>query len=216
MNIDALRDLSYGMFIVSSSFNNEDAGCVVNTVTQITSVNPTIAISINKDNYKNKIIKESKRLAISILSTDTDIKTISQFGYKSSKDINKFIDINYEIINDLKIVNDNICSYIIGDVVNIINVDTHDIFIIRVVDMKKVSDKIPMTYKYYQDNLKGKSPKNAPTYVNEYNKEGHSRYKCIICGYIYDDEVEEVKFSDLPDNWKCPVCGVGKDKFIKV
>ena len=40
-------------------------------------------------------------------------------------------------------------------------------------------------------------------------------YKCTICGYIYDEEVEGVKFSDLPDEWVCPLCGVGKDMFEK-
>ena len=40
--------------------------------------------------------------------------------------------------------------------------------------------------------------------------------KCTICGYIYDDSKEEVKFEDLPDDWKCPICGVGKDMFEKV
>jgi rubredoxin len=43
-----------------------------------------------------------------------------------------------------------------------------------------------------------------------------SKYKCIICGHIYDEAVEKVKFEDLPEDWKCPLCGVGKDKFQKV
>ncbi len=42
------------------------------------------------------------------------------------------------------------------------------------------------------------------------------KYKCTICGYIYDEEKEGVKFSDLPDNWVCPLCGVGKEMFKKV
>ena len=42
------------------------------------------------------------------------------------------------------------------------------------------------------------------------------KYKCTICGRIYDDSVETVKFEDLPDTWVCPVCGVGKDMFEKV
>ena len=33
---------------------------------------------------------------------------------------------------------------------------------------------------------------------------------------VYDDEVEETKFEDLPDDWTCPLCGVGKDMFEKV
>ena len=33
------------------------------------------------------------------------------------------------------------------------------------------------------------------------------KYKCTACGYIYDDNVEAVKFEDLPDDWVCPLCG---------
>ena len=42
------------------------------------------------------------------------------------------------------------------------------------------------------------------------------KYKCTICGYIYDEEVEEMKFDELPDEWTCPLCGVGKDMFEKI
>ncbi len=49
------------------------------------------------------------------------------------------------------------------------------------------------------------------------------KYRCTVCGYIYDpakgDPDHGIKpgtsFSDLPDDWKCPECGVGKDKFEK-
>ncbi len=42
------------------------------------------------------------------------------------------------------------------------------------------------------------------------------KYKCTICGYIYDDEKEETKFEDLDESWVCPLCGVGKENFVKV
>jgi len=41
-----------------------------------------------------------------------------------------------------------------------------------------------------------------------------NKYICKICGYIYDpNENENVSFEDLPDDWTCPECGVGKDQF---
>ena len=43
-----------------------------------------------------------------------------------------------------------------------------------------------------------------------------NKYKCVACGYIYDEEKEGVKFEDLSDDWVCPLCGVGKDMFEKV
>ena len=42
------------------------------------------------------------------------------------------------------------------------------------------------------------------------------KYKCTVCGYIYDEEKEGVKFEDLPEDWTCSLCGVGKELFEKV
>lgn len=42
------------------------------------------------------------------------------------------------------------------------------------------------------------------------------RYRCTICGYIYDEAKEKVKFVDLPDDWKCPLCGAPKSLFEEV
>ena len=40
------------------------------------------------------------------------------------------------------------------------------------------------------------------------------RYVCIVCGHVYDPaENGGVEFADLPSDWTCPVCGVGKDQF---
>ena len=42
------------------------------------------------------------------------------------------------------------------------------------------------------------------------------KYRCLICGHIYDEEKEGVKFGDLPEDWKCPTCKLGKEKFVPV
>lgn len=40
------------------------------------------------------------------------------------------------------------------------------------------------------------------------------KYQCLACGYIYDPaENGNVAFDDLPEDWTCPECGVGKDMF---
>ena len=40
------------------------------------------------------------------------------------------------------------------------------------------------------------------------------KYACKVCGYVYDPaEHDNVAFEDLPEDWTCPVCGVGKDQF---
>lgn len=50
------------------------------------------------------------------------------------------------------------------------------------------------------------------------------KYRCKVCGYVYDPERGDiiggidkgVPFEELPDDWKCPVCGASKDEFEKV
>ena len=37
-------------------------------------------------------------------------------------------------------------------------------------------------------------------------------YVCNVCGYDYDGDVP---FDQLPENWVCPLCGVGKDEFTE-
>ena len=50
------------------------------------------------------------------------------------------------------------------------------------------------------------------------------RYICTVCQYVYDPQAGDpgsgippgTPFDKLPDDWTCPVCGVGKDQFVKV
>jgi rubredoxin len=52
----------------------------------------------------------------------------------------------------------------------------------------------------------------------------NEKWECTVCGYIYDPETGDpdsgikpgTTFENLPDDWVCPICGVGKDKFVKV
>jgi rubredoxin len=50
------------------------------------------------------------------------------------------------------------------------------------------------------------------------------RYICNVCGYIYDPAIGDpangiapgTVFAALPDDWTCPECGVGKDRFEEI
>ena len=55
MDIKAMQDLSYGMYVISTKLDGRNVGCFVNTVTQITSQNPIISVSVNKLNWVRNI-----------------------------------------------------------------------------------------------------------------------------------------------------------------
>ena len=210
-------DVSYGMYVVTTKENNKNVGCIANTFCQITSEDQIVSISLNKNNHTNKVIKNTKRFAVSIISEDTNPDVIKKFGFYSSKDTDKFS--HFECVDVLGVptIKENTCGCFICEVVNIVDCGTHDVFLAKVVDSKRWNNNQPMTYSYYHNVVKGKAPKNAPTYIEEkIEKTEGKKYKCLLCGYIYDDAKEKVKFEDLPDDWICPLCGTSKSNFMEI
>ena len=210
MDKKVLRNLSYGVYVVTSKDKDRNIGCVANSIMQVTSNPSVIAVSINHDNYTNKVIKENKNFGVSILKETSDPKIIGTFGFKSSKDTDKFGDINFKEISDIPVL-ENTCGYMVCKVIDTMETSTHTIFLGEVIEADDYSTENAMTYKYYHENLKGSSPKNAPTYeetsISQVDKDSKkSKWKCSICGYIHEAD-------ELPDDFKCPICGVGKEYF---
>ena len=220
MNTFALTKLSYGMYILTTLDGEKPVGCTINTSTQITSTPTTIMISVNKNNYTNECIKKSGKFALSILSEKSDPTLIGGFGFRSSKDNNKFENVDYEMKEGLPIIK-AANAYLICKVVDSLEVHTHTIFIGELLDAEILDNEAnSMTYAYYHNVIKGKTPSNAST-ANAYKKEEKKEevqevkavYKCKTCGFEYKGTVP---FEDLPSDWKCPICGEPKSNFEKV
>lgn len=164
MNNNVFRNLSYGVYIVSCSINGKYTGCTVNSIMQIAASPAIIALSVNHDNYTHLCLKEAKKFAVSILSEESNPLSIGTFGFRSGRDCNKFDIIPYEIHNDLPVIKDA-CGYLICELKGQAETPTHTLFIAEVVDGDILNSKVPMTYAYYHNVIKGKSPKSAPTYI---------------------------------------------------
>jgi len=231
MNVKALYKLSYGVYVVTSRKGNRFNGQIANTVFQVASEPPTVAVSINKKNLTWEFIKESKVFAASVLCQDTPLTFIGRFGFKSGRDTDKFEGINYKIgETGAPVVLDNAVSYLEARATQEMDVGTHTIFVGEVVNADVISDEACMTYEYYHQIKGGKTPKAAATYVEEKAKEKKemksimAKYRCKICGYIYDPKQGDpdggikpgTPFEDIPDSWVCPVCGAAKSEFEKV
>ena len=225
----AFYKISYGMYIVSSFYESKQNAQIANTVFQISSEPPMFAVSINRQNLTHDYIQESKLMGISVLSIEAPLDFIGKFGFKSGRDIDKFSGTSFKTLESgVPIVIDNAIAYFELKVEKEIDVYSHTIFIGRVVNAELLNDSEQMTYKYYQDVKRGKSPKSAPTYVEpgpqHAGKNTMAKYQCSVCGYIYDPSIGDpdsgipagTPFEDLPDNWTCPICGAAKDNFEKI
>ncbi|MFC1962993.1 rubredoxin [Chloroflexota bacterium] len=234
MNIKALQKLSYGVYIVASKKGNRFNSQIANTVVQVSSEPPIIAVSINKNNLTHDFIKESRVFSATVLCEETPLTFIGRFGFRSGRDTDKFEGINYKIgETGAPIVLDNAVSYLEARVTREMDVGTHTLFIGELVNADVVDEhKACMTYEHYHQIKGGKTPKAAATYIEEKKVEEKpkeektrmAKYICTVCSYIYDPEngapdsgiKPGTAFEDIPDDWVCPVCGAAKDQFEKL
>ena len=195
-NSKITRKITQGMYVLTT----KDGGCIVDAVSQISSGdNPLIAVSVMKSNYTNELLKKNDHFALSVLGHDVNPEIIKIFGFNSMRDINKFENIETNIIQDINIIKDSL-GYMLCEIVDSIDNDTHTLFIGKLIEADIYKDDEAMSYQYYQ------SHKDELLKVT--TEKGKTAWVCSICGYVYYGE-------ELPEDFKCPVCGVGKDFFEK-
>ena len=226
MDTKVFRKISYGVYIVTSREGDRINGQTANTVMQVCSTPPLVAIAINKENLTHEFIKKSRVYAVSILAQDAPLSLIGRFGFKSGREIDKFDGIAFRSgANGCPIITEHAVGHIEATVTEELDAGTHTIFIGEVTEGQLLNDEEPMTYAYYHEVRKGTTPKTAPTYV-EIKREARKgdtmkKYTCSVCGYIYDPAKGDsdggippgTSFEQLPDDWTCPVCGAGREQF---
>ncbi len=227
MNTTALRKLGYGMYVIGSRKGDRFNAQIANTVFQITSDPPIIAVSINKKNLSHEFISETKAFTASVLCQDTPLSFIGRFGFNSGRDMNKLEGVGYRIgKTNAPIVTDNAVAYLEARVIKEVEVNTHTIFIGEVVDADVTGEMVCMTYEYYQQVKRGTTPPTAPSFIATKEKAATTmaKYKCTVCGYIYEPELGDpdngvkpgTAFEQLPKEWVCPVCGAMQSEFEKM
>ena len=226
MNPKALHKISYGLYVVTSRKGDKINGQIANTAVQVTSEPATIAVSINKKNLTHEYIEASKVFAVSVLSQDTPLPFIGHWGFKSGREMNKFEGIQYRTgETGAPLVTDNAIAYLEARVIKQLDAGTHTIFLGELAGAEVLSEDKPITYEYYQQVKRGTTPQTAPSYIKkEEAPVSAAKYKCTVCGYIYDPALGDpdgnippgTPFEKLPDDWTCPVCGAVKSDFEKV
>ncbi len=195
-NIKITRKITQGMYVLTT----QNGGCVVDAVSQISAGdNPLISVAVMKKNHTNELLKNNNKFAISILSNDVSPEIIKKFGFNSSKDIDKFESTEITEVEGINIINDSI-GYMVCEIVDMIENDTHTLFIGRIIEADIIEDKEAMSYGYYQEH--------KDELLKVTTEKGKTAWICTICGYVYYGE-------EIPNDFKCPLCGVGVEFFTK-
>lgn len=188
---NAMHKLTYGLFVLTAKDGEKDNGCIINTVTQVTSEPNRISIAVNKSNYTHDMIAETGEFNVSILTENSKFETYKHWGFQSGKDKDKLEAISFKRSeNGIVYITDETNAYISAKVISSIDLGTHTLFIADVTAMEVFSDDNSVTYDYYHKNIKSSNSKS------DEKKKG---FICTVCGYIYEGDT-------LPDDFICPWC----------
>lgn len=193
-NKNITHKITQGVYVLTL----DGGGCIVDAVSQVSSGNnPYISVAVMKSNYTNELMKKNKRFGLSVLGENNNPEIIKTFGLNSMRNLNKYEFVETTLVEEVPVINDSI-GYMICEIVDSIENDTHTLFIGRLIEGNIFSDMEPISYAYYMEHkdelLKIKTEKNKTAWV------------CTLCGYVYYGE-------KLPDDFVCPWCGADKSLF---
>ena len=130
MDIKALYDISYGLYVVSVKNGEKTNGQIANTVFQLTSEPKKVGVCINKLNFTHECIRKAKRFGVSILAEDTPMEVIGLFGFRSGRDTDKFAGIKtLSAKGGSPILADYCIGYLECDLIQEVDVGSHTLFI---------------------------------------------------------------------------------------
>lgn len=147
--IKAVQSISYGLFIITATFDGKDNGQAANTCFQITSEPVQIAIGINKKNYTHEFISQSGKFAVSVLDQNGH-DLVRRFGYRSGRDGNKFDGINAHRGPSGILMPDDVLTTLEAEVTSTMDAGTHTLFLGRVIAGEVRGTGEPMTYAYFR------------------------------------------------------------------
>lgn len=195
-DMNALFNIGYGLYVVTSNDGSKDNGLIVNTVSQITNDPNRVAVTINKQNYSHHVIRQTGKMNVNCLDVSAPFTVFQNFGFQSGRTADKFEGIaELRSDNGLRFLPRYINSFMSLNVEDYVDLGTHGMFICSVSEARVISDRETMTYTYYQKQVKPKP-----------QTEGKKGYVCKVCGWVYEGD-------PLPEDIVCPLCKHGASDF---
>jgi len=205
MDTKALFALSYGLFVVGAAQDGKTNGMVANTLMQATGNPLRVTLTLAKGGLTHDMALATGQFSASVLCKGVDFALFRHFGFQSGRDREKF-DGTYPFALDaqgLPYLTEMACARFSCRVVQSIDLGTHTWFLADVADAACLQNAPPVTYADYHRDIKPKPEAPAPKAT------GTRRWRCKICGYIYEGE-------SLPADFVCPLCKHGAADFEEI
>ena len=206
---EAMFKITYGLYVLVTKDGEKQNGCIVNTVSMLTDNPKRITIYVNKANYSEQLLRETGICNVSVLTESTPFEVFKKFGFQSGKDVDKFAGESYPTTeNGLYYLTENSNAVLSAKVIDVLDYDTHTLFVAEVTEAKTLSSENSVTYDYYQNHIKPKPQVSAEIKKSGDEKKG-GKWVCKICGYVHEGE-------ELPEDFICPWCKHPAEDFERI
>lgn len=210
----AVRQMTMGIYIVTSSDGARLNGQTANSIIQGTSEPTQVIAILNKTNLTTELVQSSLRFGVNVMGQDV-YDAVAAFGFVSGRDRDKFATMAHQSIQGVPMLTQVALSGFTCKVVQQMDIGTHILFVGSVTDgfVNPIKKAIhPMSYEDFRRLKKGEGL-DVPTKEESKPITGEGRYVCDVCGWIYDPDTIGMPFKEQPEDYVCPICGAGKDRF---
>ena len=141
-DMQALFNIGYGLYVITSNDGIRDNGLIVNTVSQLTSDPQRIGVCINKANYSHHVIRQTGMMNVNCLDITAPFQVFQNYGFQSGRTADKFAGIEeLRSDNGLRFLPMYINSFMSLKVEDYVDLGTHGMFICSVTEARVMSDK---------------------------------------------------------------------------
>lgn len=216
VDLEALYKLTHGLYVLGARDENCFAGSIVDAVMQVANKPVAIALSCSNGSYTKSCIDKTGEFSLSVLCRNVEPFVVANFGFQTSRLVDKWKNVAHTVRAGVPYLNDNLASFRCR-VLHTYSLESNTLYVAEVTEAATTCrNEEPLTYLDYRSYFKNDVMDSFKNYLNTEPKEGktmaeeNKKWVCTVCGYVYDGEVP---FEELPEDWLCPLCGVGKELF---
>lgn len=214
MNLDAMYQLTHGLYVLGARDGHRFVGSIVDAVMQVANQPVAVALSCTNASYTKSCIDKTGEFSLSVLCRDVNPFVVANFGFQSSRSVDKWVNVAYFEEDGLPYLTDNLAVFRCK-VLHVFPLQSNTLYVAEVVAAESSRRDTPLTYLDYRSYFKNDVMDSFKKFTEQQKGKkmadnGNKKWVCTVCGYVYDGEIP---FEDLPDDYVCPLCGVGKEFF---
>lgn len=157
-----LEQMRSGIYIVTSSYKNQPAGCTCVWVSRVSFNPPLLAVNLDPARHTLATIKQGKRFCINIMG-ESGLELSRHFGFTSGHDVKKFAKVDYRRSECGSPILAEAVSYLDCKLSQVVSVGDHLMVLGELIDAAVQQDETPLVYdptSYYLDSAQGLSAEN--------------------------------------------------------